>query len=69
MTLAQRVLAGERALVDEETLLAFVQRQRWFGAKAEDVAHATVLDTAVLRTESPLLVTALTEIRFHAGTH
>ena len=69
MTLAQRVLAGERTLVDEETLLDFVQRQRWFGAKAEDVAHATVLDTAVLRSEWPLLVTALTEIRFHPGTH
>src|SRR5918999_1421293 len=69
VTLAERALAGERALLDEETLLGFVQRQRWFGAKSEDVAHATVLDTAVLRTESPLLVTALTEIRFHTGTH
>jgi maltokinase len=69
VTLAERVLAGERALLDEDTLLGYVQPQRWFGAKAEDVAHATVLDTAVLRSESPLLVTALTEIRFHTGTH
>jgi trehalose synthase-fused probable maltokinase len=69
VTLAERALAGERALLDEDTLLGFVQGQRWFGAKAEDVAHATVLDTAVLRTESPLLVTALTEIRFHTGRH
>jgi trehalose synthase-fused probable maltokinase len=69
VTLAERVLAGERALLDEETLLAYVQPQRWFGAKSEDVAHASVLDTAVLRSEPPLLVTALTEIRFHTGTH
>jgi maltokinase len=69
VTLAERVLAGERELLDEETLLGYVQPQRWFGAKGEDVAHATVLDTAVLRGEDPLLVTALTEIRFHTGTH
>jgi trehalose synthase-fused probable maltokinase len=69
VTLAERVLAGETTLLDEETLLGYVQPQRWFGAKAGDVAHATVLDTAVLRDESPLLVTALTEIRFHTGTH
>jgi maltokinase len=69
VTLAERVLAGETALLDEETLLAYVQPQRWFGAKSEDVAHATVLDTAVLRGEAPLLVSALTEIRFHTGTH
>ena len=69
MTLAERVLAGETALLDEETLLGYVRPQRWFGAKAGDVAHATVLDTAVLRGEPPLLVSALTEIRFHTGTH
>src|SRR5688500_8368417 len=69
VTLAERVLAGETALLDEETLLGYVQPQRWFGAKSGDVAHATVLDTAVLRGEAPLLVSALTEIRFHTGTH
>ena len=69
MTLPERVLAGETEVLDEETLLAYVQLQRWFGAKAEDVAHAAVLDAAVLRGEVPLLVSALTETRFHTGTH
>ena len=69
MTLPERVLAGETEVLDEETLLAYVQLQRGFGAKAEDVAHAAVLDAAVLRGEVPLLVSALTETRFHTGTH
>jgi maltokinase len=46
-----------------------VQAQRWFGAKAQDVTHARVLNAAVLRTQEPLLVSAVAEIRFHAGTH
>jgi maltokinase len=46
-----------------------VEGQRWFGAKAQEVTHARVLNAAVLRTQQPLLASALVEIRFHAGTH
>jgi maltokinase len=65
----ERILAGGPDLVDEQTLLAHVQGERWFGAKAQEVTQAHVLDSAVLRTQTPLAVSAVVEIRFHAGTH
>jgi maltokinase len=64
-----RVLAGDLEFLDEERLLEFVEAQRWFGSKAQEIAHARLLDTAVLRTTSPLLVAGLLEIRFQPGTH
>jgi maltokinase len=62
-----RVVAGE--LPGEEALIDYVRDRRWFGAKAQDVAHARLVETAVLRTESPALVAAVAEIRFPPGTH
>ena len=55
--------------IDEERLLAFISGQRWFGAKSREVAHARVLEAVVARDEPPLLVLALVEMRFPAGTH
>ena len=55
--------------IDEERLLEYVREQRWFGAKSRDVAHAGVLEAAQARATPPLLVLALVEVRFGAGTH
>jgi maltokinase len=64
------VIAAEFVqLLDEETLIAFVRERRWFGSKSQSVTHASVLDTAVVRTQPPLLAVALAELRFGAGTH
>src|SRR5439155_4340745 len=65
--IAERVIAGE--LLDERSLIDFVRSRRWFGSKTEEVAHASVVDGVVVRSQPPMLVTAVTEIRFHTGTH
>jgi maltokinase len=65
----ERILAGDLSFLDEQALTAHVAAQRWFGAKTQEVTHARVLNAAVLRTQVPLLVSAVAEIRFHAGTH
>jgi trehalose synthase-fused probable maltokinase len=64
-----QALAADLQVLDEQTLLDFVERQRWYGSKALDAMHARVLDSAVLRTHAPLLVTGLVEMRFQPGTH
>jgi maltokinase len=61
-------LPAHAELVDEEVLLDFVARQRWFGAKGSDVVSARILDGIELRHE-PLLVDALVEVRYGSGTH
>ena len=67
MTVLDRVLAGE--LPGEAALIEYVRARRWFGAKAQEVAHAQLLETAVLQSEPPALVAAVAEIRFPPGTH
>jgi trehalose synthase-fused probable maltokinase len=67
--IAERIRAGDLDLLGEERLIEFVRAQRWFGSKSEDVAHAHVLDAATLRSEPPLLVAGVAEIRFQPGTH
>jgi maltokinase len=64
-----RIRAGDLDLLDEERLIEFVRPQRWFGSKSEEIIHAHVLDASTLRTDSPLLVAALAEVRFQPGTH
>ncbi len=54
---------------DERELVDFVSRQRWFGSKTREVAHATVVDRATLRDTDPLLELQLVEIRFDTGIH
>jgi maltokinase len=55
-------------LIDESELIAFIEPQRWFGAKTREVVHVTIVDTALVRREEPLLALALTELRFETGT-
>jgi trehalose synthase-fused probable maltokinase len=55
--------------IDERTLIDFVEGRRWFGAKAEEVVHAKLLDVAVLRSQPPVFAIAIAEIRFAPGTH
>jgi maltokinase len=67
--MSDAVIKPDIDFLEEQTLLDYVTAQRWFGSKAREVAHAHILDTALLRTEPPSLVAALAEIRFHPGTH
>ena len=55
--------------IDERTLIDFVEGRRWFGAKSEEIVHARVLDSALLRAQPPLFSLAVAEIRFAPGTH
>ena len=54
---------------DEQALIAHVTRQRWYGAKSREVAHAEVLDSVVVRTSAPQLALALVEMRYETGAH
>src|SRR4051794_23694750 len=48
----------------------WVVRQRWFASKSREVTQINVVEAVPLRTEgSPLLVLALMEAVFSAGTH
>jgi trehalose synthase-fused probable maltokinase len=55
--------------IDERTLIDFVEGRRWFGARAEEVVHAQLLDVAVLRRQPPEFAAAIAEMRFAPGTH
>jgi trehalose synthase-fused probable maltokinase len=65
----QRVRAGDLAFIGEDALLEHIRSRRWFGSKSEEVTHASVLASALVRDKSPLMVVAIIEIRFQAGTH
>ena len=54
---------------DEQALIEHVTQQRWYGAKSRGIAHAQVLDSAVLRTQEPQLALALVEVRYETGVH
>jgi len=54
---------------DERSLIEHVMQQRWYGAKSRGIAHAQVLDSAVLRTQEPQLALALVEVRYETGVH
>lgn len=56
-------------VIEEGRLISFIEGRRWFGAKAEEVTHARVLDSAMLRSQPPILVDAIAEVRFGPGTH
>ena len=54
----------------EEELREFVQRQRWYGSKSEDVAHVRAVEAfPVGATGEPLLAVGVVEMRFQSGTH
>jgi len=58
-----------RLAVPEEVLSEWISAQRWFGAKARDVAQFNVLDVVVLRREPPAIALTIVEARFGSGTH
>ncbi len=66
---AGAVGGADAALVADEVLAEWVTARRWFGAKARDVSEFNVLDTIVLRDESPALALVIIEARFRGGTH
>ena len=53
----------------QEQLHDWVVEQRWFASKSREVGHLNVMEAVTLRSESPLLVLALIEAVFSAGTH
>jgi maltokinase len=55
--------------VDENALIEYVTRQRWYGAKSRTVSHAEVLDTVTIRQAEPQLSVALVELRYDTGAH
>jgi maltokinase len=65
----ERLKAGDLDFIEEDALLEYIRSRRWFGSKAEEVTHASVTASSLLREEPPLLAAALVEIRFQAGTH
>jgi len=55
--------------MDERSLIEFVTRQRWYGAKSRTVSHSEVLDTVTIRQAEPMLSLALVEMRYDTGAH
>jgi maltokinase len=54
---------------DERALIRHVTRQRWYGAKSREVAHAEILDSVVVRTSEPQLAIAIAQMRYETGAH
>ncbi|MGH9255594.1 MAG: maltose alpha-D-glucosyltransferase [Vicinamibacterales bacterium] len=58
---------GLRTIVERQTLVSFLQRQRWFGAKARPVATARFTDWALLRGgPNPAFLTVV-DVEFRDG--
>jgi trehalose synthase-fused probable maltokinase len=57
------------SVVSEQRLVELVSNERWFGAKAETLVGAQIVDHAVLREEGPRLVAAVVELRYGSGNH
>jgi len=55
--------------MDERSLIEYVTRQRWYGAKSRTVSHGEVLDVVTIRHAEPPLSLALVEMRFDTGAH
>src|SRR5438045_4464206 len=55
--------------MDEQSLIEYVTKQRWYGAKSRTVSHSDVLDTVTIRQAEPQLSLALVEMRFDTGAH
>ena len=55
--------------MDENALIEYVTRQRWYGAKSRTVSHSEILDTVTIRQADPQLSLALVEMRFDTGAH
>ena len=55
--------------MDEQALIEYVVRQRWYGSKSRSVLHAQLLDSVVLRTTEPQFALALVELSYETGAH
>jgi maltokinase len=55
--------------LDEQVLIEYVMRQRWYGSKSRNILHARLLDSVVLRTTEPQFALALVELSFETGAH
>src|SRR3954467_11133670 len=55
--------------MDEQSLIEYVTRQRWYGAKSRTVSHSEGLDTGTIPQAEPQLSLALVEMRFDTGAH
>src|SRR5712691_2178017 len=54
---------------DEQAVIDYVTKQRWYGAKSRSVAHSQVLDAVELRTTEPRFTLELVEMRYETGAH
>jgi trehalose synthase-fused probable maltokinase len=54
---------------DENALIEYVTRQRWYGAKSRTVAHSEVVDAVDVRTAEPRLQLDLVQLRYETGAH
>ena len=55
--------------MDENALIEYVTRQRWYGAKSRAVSHSAVHDAITIRQAEPQLFLALVELRYDTGAH
>jgi len=54
---------------NEQAVIEYVTKQRWYGAKSRSVAHSQVLDAVELRTTEPGFTLELVEMRYETGAH
>ncbi|HUJ55352.1 MAG TPA: phosphotransferase [Gaiellaceae bacterium] len=55
--------------LDENALIDYVTRQRWYGAKSRTVSRTELIDAIDVRTTEPTLAIALVELRYETGAH
>ena len=58
---------GLRTIIERQALVPFLQRQRWFGAKARPIAGARFTDWALLRGDPNPAFLTIVEAEFHDG--
>jgi trehalose synthase-fused probable maltokinase len=54
---------------NEQAVIDYVTKQRWYGAKSRAVTHSQVLDAVELRTTDPHFTLELVEMRYETGAH
>jgi maltokinase len=54
---------------NEQAVIDYVTKQRWYGAKSRSVTHSQVLDAVELRTTEPHFTLELVEMRYETGAH
>ena len=54
---------------NEQAVIEYVTKQRWYGAKSRSVTHSEVLDSVELRTTDPHFTLELVEMRYDTGAH